>query len=402
MPVQNRFHHQAYPSCSEADFDAELLQCSDSVQHADRLHTQHRVREVVIVHGTLMGDDPFAIAETFSKLGQSIPPLRPVLRPLAETVQKYSKPFTDRMTRDVGNYTTTFRDYFQQLVGDDPHVRLLLPTWSGQNHHFARADLAVRLLCYLHDLQPHEDERVLFWGHSHAGNGFALLSNLLANDPETVSAFFNSVQLANGDHTPEPPHWQRAREILETSESPHPLAQTVLMVAFGTPVRYGWDNDGYRSLLHVLHHRNADPDQPIMTRPLFPPHTPTDFLKARYGDWVQAFGIAGTDVVPTAALRRHTALERVVEAELQPPEHLADTRFIFPKKIRDACARWKTGTRCHADGRHLLIEYQPSGRRTRLLLPIEESLFGHGVATTTTWLPSHLNLILNWLDQQPT
>lgn len=59
-----------------------------------------------------------------------------------------------------------------------------------------------------------------------------------------------------------------------------------------------------------------------------------------------------------------------------------DTQLIPGEYLQHLCARWKTGTRCHADGHNLLVDYQPSGR-TVLGQPIEASVFGHGVATTT-------------------
>ncbi len=265
------------------------------------------------------------------------------------------------------------------------------PSWSGQNHHLARAELAVRLLCRLDDLQTNHDERVLFWGHSHAGNGFALLSNLLANHRPSVEAFFQAV----GFRTQE--HWHRAYRILQAAPSPHPWAQSVLIAAFGTPVRYGWDTAGYNQLLNILHHRNFDAQNPQQARPMFPPHTLADTIGAKYGDWVQAFGIAGTDVSAPTSIMKNKQLAALLESNLPDPDHGLDTRFIMPKRVRDTCVRWKTGTRCHTDGLNLLINYTPCGRTTPLTHRIENSLLGHGVATTIDWLPAHLALAINSL-----
>ena len=122
---------------------------------------------------------------------------------------------------------------------------------------------------------------------------------------------------------------------------------------------------------------------------------------AKYGDWVQAFAIAGTDVSSLSSSKTIEALAEVLEAGLEEPEHGLDTRFIRPKRIQNACARWKTGTRCHADGLNLLVKYEPGGRTTGLAVPIEESIFGHGVATTVDWLPAHLALVLKHLAPAP-
>ncbi|MEZ6057732.1 MAG: hypothetical protein R3C01_13615 [Planctomycetaceae bacterium] len=394
MMEGHRFQHQSYPTQPLILPQYHLLKTTDAVGvDFSTLHAELGVRDVFLVHGTFMGDDPFAITETLRSLAGGSALLERPLLSLAAKLQEQMKPTAEQFTSDVGNYTPEYREEFERLVGGDPLVRLLEPTWSGQNHHFARADLAVRLLCALDGARPAADERVLLWGHSHAGNGFAILSHLLANDPPSMRAFFDAVGPQEGAH------WQRAKEILANALSPHPWARSVLIAAFGTPVRYGWNRQGYRHLVHVLNHVPVDPNQPSLARPMFPPHSLGDMVNAKYGDWVQAFGIAGTDVVPPTSKRVNQQLAPILEAGLADPVFGNDTRFIRPERVKTACARWKTGTRCHADGTNLLVTYEPSGRTTSLGRPIESALFGHGVATTTTWLPSHLALILKTLQQ---
>lgn len=349
---------------------------------------------MLVVPGTFMGDDPLALSEILSAVADEASWLKKLLAPLAQQLKQRTKPLTDRITKDIGNYSADFCARFQGLVGADPLVALLDPMWTGQNHHLARADLAVRLLCELDELQPAPQQHVLLWGHSHAGNGFAILSNLLANDPDAVERFFAAGPAQE-------PHWKRARHILYRSATPHPWARSVLMAAFGTPVRYGWDVMGYRHLVHVLHHRDYDDqDSPFRTRPLFPPHSAPDVLNARYGDWVQAFGIAGTDVASPPSIDANRKLAAVLEFGLDEPEYHLDTLLIKPDSLRTLCERWKAGTRCHADGLNLLVEYEPCGRRTPLATPIEESVLGHGVATTIDWLPAHLNLVMEAFMRQ--
>lgn len=391
MSDKNRFQHQAYPATPVVAPSFHKLEVTGGDQtDFTRLHTEFGVNLVVLVHGTFMGDDPFAIAETLNAIGGSSSLLQKPLGALAARVKQKMKPLTDDVTGDVGNYSEDFRKLFQQLVGDDPAVELMQPTWSGQNHHLARADLAVRLLCRLDQFQPAEDDQVLLWGHSHAGNGFAILTNLLANDRSSVAEFF----LAAAQDSP---HWQQAQRILKDAPSPHPLARCVRIAAFGTPVRYGWDASGCRDVVHVLHHRGQEPDDSITTRPMFPPHSVSDMITAQSGDWVQAFGISGTDVASPTSSAVNQRMAAVLEAGLEAPEHGLDTKFLVPARIRDLCARWKTGTRCHATGLNLLLDYEPSGRKTSLGFPIEQALLGHGVATTTNWLPAHLALVMQSL-----
>ncbi|WP_407813651.1 hypothetical protein, partial [Staphylococcus aureus] len=89
-----------------------------------------------------------------------------------------------------------------------------------------------------------------------------------------------------------------------------------------------------------------------------------------------------TDVSTPVTSAVNRRLATVLEAGLDDPAHELDTRFLASRRIRDACTRWKTGTRCHADGRNLLVDYEPCGRKTAAGTSIETSLLGHGVATT--------------------
>lgn len=389
MPRSNKFHHQQYPTTLSTPPEFVQVEIGDGAEAAhDELHTQHRIRNLVLVHGTFMGSDGFAVADILESIGNEMGVLKGPLTGAAEKLRAHVKPLTDKVAADIGNFTPEFCGQFQKLVGTDPHIERLSPTWSSQNHHYARADLAARLFHRLTQLQPQPDARTLLWGHSHAGNGFALLTNLLGSDRETRRQF-----LAACGHTPktdkQPEHWITVVESLWDLEGPVTWASAVDIVGFGTPVRYGWETQGCGQLIHVLHHRNFEADTPHLTKPLFPPHLPHDVIHAKWGDWVQALGIAGTDVPPPTLLKRDRAVAGIVEQGLVKPGGLK----IVPEKIRATCVRWATGTRCHADGRNLLLTYQASGERSRLGVPLEESMFGHGVATSEPWLPTHLALV---------
>jgi len=388
MPQRNEFRHQQYPTQPHHAPARHILNVNPGNVDYTRLHALHAVRQVVLVPGTFAGDDPFAIGQILRSLGERVPHGGALAEGLADQLAAQTTRIVNSVARDVGSWTADYCDRFTELVGGTIHVVRLEPTWSGQNHHFARADLAVRLLCHLDRLPLLPGEQILFWGHSHAGNGFALLSNLLANHRTAVESFFEA-----GD-PPDADHWRQARDLLAAGSTPHRLAGHVSFVTFGTPVRYGWDSDGYRQLVHILFDRGTPGDE-LTTQPLFPPHSFRDTVEATWGDWVQAFGIAGTDVVPPTprSIERDQRLRDIVEAGLEPPEHGLSIRLVPGRKLKDLCARWKTGTRCHADGRNLLVDYQPSGRQV-VNGPVEASLFGHGVATTIDWLPAHLALVL--------
>lgn len=387
MPHKNYFQHQQYPTAPAIEPVLKMLNVDDAAEtDFSKLHTALKIGRVIVTHGTFMGNDPFGISETLNSVAESLPLLAGQLNRFAEASLEKTPLLTASMTGDVGNYVESYRERFQELVGDDPHVEFLSPTWTGQNHHLARADLAVRLVHQLLVRPLLPDQNVLLWGHSHAGNAFALLTNLLANHKPSVQQFFDA---AAQDGVP---HWDEVRHNLLFATSPHPLAKRISIASFETPVRYGWDNDGYARLVHVTFHRPFDDTAPTMAKPLFPPYSAADVASAKWGDWVQAFAIAGTDVSTMPTINQK--LSAVLEANLPEPQHGLDTRFILPKKVRDTCVRWKTGTRCHADGLNLLVDYEPSGDLSAMGRPLELSLLGHGVATTIRWLPTHLKLIM--------
>lgn len=393
MPDNNAFRHQAYPTTPAILPQTSMLTCQPAnAGEFASLHTDCEIARVIVVHGTFMGDDPFAFADILSSIFKDVPLLGDAAVSVADNLRKRVQGAKDKLAKDVANYSPEFRDRFEELVGDDPTVELLTPTWSGQNHHFARADLAVRLLVEAFENPPEEHARWLLWGHSHAGQGFAILTNLLANDRASVDRFFE----ATGT---ELPHWKLARDLLAEASGPVDFSRFIDIVAFGTPVRYGWDTKGCGRLLHVLHHVPSEDEKPFQTHSLYPPHSLRDMVAARYGDWVQAFAIAGTDVVPPGKGDVNEGLAKLLEGDLAPSGQSLEMRLL-PEHVRKVCGWWKAGTRCHADGKNLLVEYQPSGRRTRLTVPIEASVFGHGVATTLDWLPAHLELVQQQLLKQ--
>ena len=408
MPRKNGFRHQSYPT--EPSVPPVVLQLDgDAAQSLNfgHLHTQFGVQKVLLVHGTFAGDDPFGSHAMMRASAESLPaPARLAVNPVIDRLSEQTKRLTDTITADVANYSDGYRKRFQTLVGDDPEVRRLEPTWSSENNHIARAGLAVRLLNELVELQAEgfdpAHERVLLWGHSHAGNGFAVLSNLLANDRASVEAFFDAAGDSLG------PAGEVARRALAAAPTPHPMANATYVVTFGTPVRYGWDTNGLRSLVHVIHHRSLkDDDDPAAIVPAvtfgcegnslgdnFTAATTgvADVLSAKHGDWVQAFAIAGTDIAPPLKRTANARLGEFLERGL--PEA---TPHKLKEKIKVTCARWKTRTRLHADGRNLLVDYE-SAQLTRFG-PARQAVLGHGIYTLTGWLPGHLALLLKWLEE---
>jgi hypothetical protein len=201
--------------------------------------------------------------------------------------------------------------------------------------------------------------RVLLWGHSHGGNVFALLTNLLGADTEPRRWFFDAVRRYY--------HHRLGAELLHRIESSflgdaRPLADTALdMVTLGTPVRYGWDTGGYAKLLHFIHHRS---------RPACAPHLATfpfsidDMRTAAGGDYIQQIAIAGTNFAPHLFAWRTWKAERNLNRLLQPG-----------LRRRDLAARLSLGLRIPSEGQTLLVDYGPQGRN------VVKHIAGHAVYT---------------------
>ncbi|MHC4876086.1 MAG: hypothetical protein ACYTGL_06275 [Planctomycetota bacterium] len=406
MPRNNQFRHQAYPT--EPTIEPVVLDLTPEVEETvdfSRLHSEFGVSHVELVHGTFTGSDPFGIhAWMRSAVSDASPAVQVALLPLIAKLEERTKKITDTVRADIANYDEKYRAQFEELAGNELVVSRLEPTWSSENTHLARAALAVRMLCRLVDLQDQgldpEHERIMLWGHSHGGNGFAILTNLLANDRQSVEAFF----AAAGDSLGE--EGTRAQEILAATDGPHSLAKSLIIVTFGTPVRYGWDSNGCRQLLHVVHHRPVNEDHPTATVPAMRGNGDgdgnglqeagqlhqniLDALFARHGDWLQMFAIAGTDLRPTVNRDANQSLGEYLERNLPNV-----TPQPFGERLPIVRQRWQTATRMHADGLNLLVEFAPT-KMTRFG-SAHQTIFGHAVYTRREWLPRQLELVLEHL-----
>lgn len=406
MPRLNKFQHQSYPTRPAIEPVVETIYAPIAQQKDyTRLHRQFNVRNVLLVHGTFVGEDPLGVGAFMKALTSTMPAtIQRIVNPAIDGIIAPTRVLTSGALGDIANWCQSYRDEFQNLVGPDPQVELFQP-WSSENNHLARAQLAINLLLYLDNLMmsgfdPSID-RVMFWGHSHAGQAFALLSNLLSNDPQSIYDFFVAGNVGLG------PDVQRAYNILHSLRGPHPMAQALILVTFGTPVRYGWDTDGYKYLLHFTHHRVSNPKQPTQTEPailvgcagtgLFQNLGPVrqsllDTALVKHGDWVQVFAIAGTDLARTTYQEEERKLAKVLEAGLpvETPERIID-RFGM------MCPRWGTATRMHADGRNLLVQYEPT--RVTQFGQAHKTVLGHGVYTMTDWLRRHLLMVMEYCEK---
>jgi hypothetical protein len=257
--------------------------------------------------------------------------------------------------------------------------------WSSENHHIGRADAAIRLLDDLahgqtdKNGQIDKNGRTLICAHSHGGNVLALLTNLLGRDTAAIRLFFRASRI----HYRWPligrwdlPAWRRVYDLL-FDEARTFDASRLDLVTMGTPVRYGWDTDGYGRLLHIIHHRPVPGLPPHGCR--FPP-TIEDIQSAANGDLIQLIGIAGTNLAPPVWAWR---------------TWLADIRlnYLLQRRVPrfKLLARWQLANRIHQDGTVLLVDYGPCEGH------VGQHVAGHAVYTRRKWLLFHAEQIVQHL-----
>lgn len=300
---------------------------------------------------------------------------------LALPMRRTLKRAIDAVIGETANYTPAFAERMEAALSADAprRVPVRLFNWSSQNHHIARADGAVRLIDELAMLaeqlplnQP-LDPRIQLWAHSHGGNVFALLTNLLGADEAARQEFFHASRSFFRPwiaRHPDMPAWDRVEKLL--ADRDHPLRQLKLdVVTYGTPIRYGWDAGGYHNLLHVIHHRPHP--QHHAHRLQYPPW-PHHVLAAEHGDYIQQVGVAGTNFPPLPLALR---------------TFLADWRL--GKLLQRDLGGWvrsrlKQGMRVHDEGTTLLVDYDDPH-----WLPWMHVL-GHAPYTRSHWLPLHCEL----------
>jgi len=329
-----------------------------------------KVAAIFLAHGTFVGPDALGLLR---KLGRFHPAS-------AVTLRGHIKAAVDHWIADNGNYTKEFAQQFEREINNDSrtHIPVRLFQWSSENHHIGRADGAVRLFDEVAEFTTSRKQsggRLLFWGHSHGGNVFALLSNLLTADAKTREAFFTAASPYYrwpGFSRVDQPHWDRVRAQL--ADEDHEVRNWQFdFVTFGAPLRYGWSEGGYGNLAHFIHHRRT-PNTPEYLSPYS--GSIDDLLTAKYGDYVQLIGMAGADLGPALLAWRAWLANRRLSRIVQPPIRRRDF-------VRDYLARMKIGARCHDAGLNLLVDYGPQEGT------IAQHHAGHAVYTRLQWLSFH-------------
>jgi hypothetical protein len=382
VPPKNHFQHQRL-TADQPEAPWNTIAAAFPAQPGERAFKdsierfissiEGRLDALWLVHGTFVGNDALGI---FGQIERAIPALGPTLKLLGKNL-------TDALAGDTGNFSKRF---VEQISGAVPVNRF---TWSGENSHSGRCKAAIELLAAVIE-QVETRPRVLLWGHSHAGNIAALVTNLIGAEPWCRDAFLELVEPlfppSNNPKT-EPTALEQVRAGFAQGK----VREIELdIVNFGTPISYGWDSGGYRRLMHVVNHRPTEGQPPWLCPPvkvagrwLFSntngESSPTDAGSRNEGqgsgDMIQILGIAGSEFLPWL-LDKST---RDCESALQ--------KFIAPGNERNDYIRHASiGARVANEGVSVLVDYENTNG-------LAAATMGHSIYTRSAWLGFHCDLV---------
>ncbi|MEO2045700.1 MAG: hypothetical protein ABGX16_03905 [Pirellulales bacterium] len=416
-------YQSGHPAAPYQLLPAGLPAVPSSAEFHDRIAAtgaamgQAGVVAVYCVHGTFAGNDALGL---MTELARVVPSL-------SKTLSQFGKQTVDWVAGEMGNFTPAYVAAMESglSAGAGRSIPVIRFNWSSQNNHIGRADGAVRLLkelaCLAKSLTDSDrpepqgpaatalasmplattapaaqsPPRIVLWGHSHAGNLFALLTNLLAANSTARKQFYRAARCfyrQNWSGRIDMPAWLHGQQMLremqkigvrrdlpevqaKLQQAASALKRVALdVVTFGTPIRYGWSAAGHANLLHFVNHRPL-PNRDEFLAPY--PLDPLRVLTAADGDTVQQIGIAGSNLYPNLLAWRTVLsdwrLGKLLEKNL-PRERLLQ--------------RVSRGMRVPDTGTTLLVDYPDHESAVR------QRLLGHAVYTRLRWLPFHLEQLV--------
>lgn len=375
------FHHQTYaaappraphhfvsprlgPAFGSSEFRRRLRQVGDQFAAGG-------VGAVFFMHGSFAALDSLQVLSALARQ----------YRPARGSLLRLKRQLIDGEVHDAGHFTQRYAEAWEAAFTGEERPLVRLTSWSSENHHLGRADAAVRLIDELAALDLPAGKRVVLWGHGHAGNVFALMSQLLSADARSVRQFFDATRIYyRWPMMPlvDIPLWRRVRRMLLADRRPIE-ALACDWVTLGTPIRYGWRLRPSDSLLHFVYHR------PHAARPahlaVFPAAA-DEVLDGAGGDYLQQVAIAGTDTPPSPLLWRLWLANRRLAQLLDDPP-LGD----------ELTRRLHLGARVHDCGTTLLVDYSAPDETSA------RHLAGHAVYTRPEWLLFHAERLAQHLKQ---
>jgi hypothetical protein len=346
VPSSIRFEPVASRGTQSADLSLHTPEWKERMARVGDRFADAGVCGIVFVHGTFMGSDPLS---AYGMMARALPSrIGPYL---ARTLRRKTRGYIGRVLGDIGNFGTEYVRLFEEAIRPAGALTRIPCTdfvWSSENHHVGRLEGAlglVRTLATHAELDGRSRPRLLVIGHSHAGQLFALVTQLLARSIAAEAI----LDIA------------RARELdvaaLETD-----LATLegcgVDFVTFGAPARYAWATLAGVRALHVI-------------------AVPPDGARAGMeGDWIRRLGVAGSDFPPLGVEDRRV---NAVLADSLGPGGFA------PSRVASAL---RAGLGLPSNGDVALVEYGERG-----FSGFVSTGLGHGSYTRLDAMLFHARLI---------
>ncbi|HSO31439.1 MAG TPA: hypothetical protein VLT33_02955 [Labilithrix sp.] len=303
------------------------------------------VTAVVFAHGSFVGGDPTsALAAATHALPRG--------RVLAKVLRKRTRTVVDRMLGDFGNFGPAYVRLFEQAIGGT--VPCTSFAWSSENHHLGRLEGALDLLRVLatHAELGAPRGRILVLGHSHAGQVFALLTQLLSRSLAAEAI----VDVARA----------RALDVGALEVDRDALdACSLDFVTLGAPARYAWASLPNMRSLHIVH-GGRGAAEPLRQRIVG-------------DDWVRRLGGGGSDfpAIAPADRRVNAALDGALGAGFAPSALLRAVR---------------ADPTVPTHGELVLVDYGSDGLSSLLSTGL-----GHGVYTRLDGMLFHASLVASRL-----
>ena len=311
---------------------------------------QYQIKNIIFVHGTFAGDDPFDILRIISETTSLSPTMQ-------ETIRQILKKSKNSLFKDLGNFDDEYVALIEEAINHS--IKCHNFTWSSANHHLARVTGLIELLLYLeeHNLLSKKEGPLFFIGHSHAGQLFALLSQFLHNS-QLLSKILEITQYDKDS-------FGHLSSILKKLNK-----KKIDIVTLGTPIRYNWRLGKNIRLLNIINHRGSE----------LLGGTPSGALTTRDGDYIQQWGVAGSD--NNAVLKE----EREINLKLDAYFGIGNQTKVWMNNI-------KHRKRVPHHGQTLLIDYKDSSKFPNA----HQTLFGHGTYTRFQNILFNLETIVRYL-----
>jgi len=316
-----------------------------SLFHELKILKRNHVKGIYLVHGTFVGDDPFHI---ISMIENNTPENS---KKMIGLIKDQTKKAGDFFTKDLGNFTTDHVEKLESACKKEINIHNF--TWSSANHHYARVKGCLDLIESITQDGYKSKDKILLIGHSHAGQIFSLLGQMIHN--KNMRNFIFEVLNANNVQT------KKYIPLIKNISKLH-----FDFVTLGAPKRYPWTTPKNMKIMHFINHRSNDALGGNIK----------GFINTKDGDYIQQWAVQGSDIISPIKS------EKIINEQLDQMLGVGSKLELFKQNVQ-------LRHRLHNEGHHLLINYGDNSLTPNFV----KTGFGHGVYTKVELLSFHFHLI---------